>query len=384
MDLQTLQEIYFLVHLGLEKTCQQELQEKGNIVSTSGRGLVICSLAPEKWMGTIRQLQSIRAVLLGMGRFPDISLLSSSLHSVLGSFPWNELNAERYALELEHFSTEQRQELLPLLGKELIKVWIKEHITWKQDYKQADVRIVLHHTGKEILMGIDLAGRELHKRSYRVFPHAAGFTGDIAYYLVRKTGYIPGERLCIGFVKDGSLAIEAALLADHLPLVPAKTSFAAERLFPSLAISPILPSPLSKTTPPETTPPEASILAFDPSRQNIIAARKNAKIAGVSRQIDIQRYAVDEMDMRYGESAVDRLLFHLTTKDEDALGELFHQATYILKPRGTFVLITRKVMELSIPDEFRLLQQEELVRGDSVQRIWLLEKKENVPQNTQI
>ena len=385
-------DLYGIVHPGMEHIAQQELREKWGISSEQALGVVAFSLPVEKIGNFLFFSQSLRGLFLALGRASRWEDLS------LSSFSWKTLPVQAYALELEHIKGEVRQKVSQKVSALLRQAWKEQGVKGKLEYPAAGASLVVHFTGKEYLMGLDLAGRELHKRSYRVFPHAAGFTGDIAYALVRKSGFVPGERMAVGFVKDGSLAIEAALFAHHLPIFPQGIVFPAQQFFPAAntsssaslsssasSFSPFL-SPEGKEkkwqevqgeTAEESCAEDSgkNIYAFDPSRQNIIAARKNAKIAGVADLVELQRYALDELDLKWGENAFHCFLTHLTTKDEDALNEIFYQAKYLLRPGGRLLLVTRKALELSLPLEFSLLLREELARGESVQQIWVIEKK---------
>ncbi|MBI2665987.1 hypothetical protein HYX13_00080, partial [Candidatus Woesearchaeota archaeon] len=91
--------------------------------------------------------------------------------------------------------------------------------------------------------------------------------------------------------------------------------------------------------------------------------------------IDFQKYSLEELDVKYGETAFDRIVFHLTVKDEPKINELYYQMKYILKSGGTVLLVTRKQLDLPIPEGFILLSQEELKRGESVQKVWVMKKE---------
>ena len=107
---------------------------------------------------------------------------------------------------------------------------------------------------------------------------------------------------------------------------------------------------------------------------NIRAAKKNAGIAKVSTFVDFSKHNLDELDVRYSEGSVDNLVFYLTKKDEDKLNEVYHQAKYVLKPKGKLLIIAREKWELSVSSKFSLLEEETVSRGDSRLKYWLLEK----------
>ena len=173
--------------------------------------------------------------------------------------------------------------------------------------------------------------------------HQASFKGDLAYYFVRKSGFKPQEKLLVGFCKDGAMAIEAGLFVKKGDTEDKNT--------------------------------ENKIFAFDETQQNVTAARKNAKLAGINEIIEINRCSLDELDVKFTQNEFDGVIFHVTTKDEAKLNELYYQSSYILKKKGSLLLIGRKNWELSISDKFVLKDETEISRGDSITKIWLLKKK---------
>ena len=137
--------------------------------------------------------------------------------------------------------------------------------------------------------------------------------------------------MLIGYSKDGSIAIEAARFS------------------------------------------KSEVKAFDESRQNITAARKNSTIAGV--QVDYQRYSLEELDTRFDKGEFDKVIFHITKKDEQALNELYYQVKYILKRKSIAVFITRPTWDMSVSDAFELIEKKELPIGHSSHTLWKLKKK---------
>ena len=85
-----------------------------------------------------------------------------------------------------------------------------------------------------------------------------------------------------------------------------------------------------------------SILCYDPFLRNTIAARKNAKIAGVDKTIKISRVDIEWLDTKIKENSIDIIASYpkeLTDNNKDDVkkifNELFYHADYILKKKGT-------------------------------------------------
>lgn len=359
------------IHPGVENSALQEVEELFKVKS---------KMAPSFITFTVKNLQEVLAYLAS-AQLPKRVLLLLGVFSKaeeveLPKYSWQEIFAPgmSYALELEHISGEElRQQLSKKINAQLVQE-VKKACGFSplHSFKKPDVHLILQYTGSAYLLGVDLAG-ELQKRAYRIFTHHASFTGDVAAFLVRKTGFVSGEKLIISWSKDGTLAIEAALYANNLPVH--KRPFACEK-FPLFQATKSQSSTIHSPLPPTSPPPSPIIVsAWDVSLQNIIAARKNAKLAGVYELVDFQKYSLEELDVKYGESVFDRVIFHLTMKDEQKLNEVYYQTKYILKPKGTVLFITRKQLDLPIPEGFVLLSEEELKRGDSVQKVWVLRKE---------
>ena len=257
---------------------------------------------------------------------------------------------------------------LPIAKKVAGKVFAaveKQKLSLKIDLKKPDFLLIAYFNGEEYLVGIDMAGEELHSRAYRVFTHSASSKGDLGYYFMRKTGYKSGHNFMIGYVKDGVIAVEAALYASRMPVHPGRNKFSYRKL------------PLFNSVKYHPLPPDASvsIAAVDDSTQNIMAARKNAQIAGVRKQLNIQKILLDELSGAFHEHEFDQILFQVTTKDEEKLNEIYHQAKYLLKPKGTLLLIGRESWEISIPSYCKLLSEEIVERGGNTYKLRLMQKK---------
>lgn len=294
---------YAIVYPGLEEVALEEIGGK------KGDSMI-------EFSSSVKKFQSVRRVLQALGRFKE-------------KIKINKFTApgKKYHFEFEHVKGQENREKLAFeLGAAVEKACDSKLET---DFKNPDFIIVVHFNGSEYIVGIDLYG-ELFRRDYRVFAHSASFTGDIAYYIVRKSGFKVGEKLLVGFAKDGAIPIEAALFGG------------------------------------------SEVWAFDPSIRNFTAMRKNVQIAKVG--VIVNKYSLEDLDVKFSEGEFDRVIFHLTSKDEKNINEIYYQSKYVLKSGGTLLLITRSGFDLSVPDSFKLISCSELVRGESVLKLWLLER----------
>ena len=321
-----------LVNPGLEDVALQEVQELVKVKGKKGEGHI--EFKTDKQISPTT-FQSCRRLLLKVGIAATIEKIP------VADFPWSDFlkHESTFTIEIENVhGQDARTVLSKQLAMAILDALKSKNIVPKLQFRKPERMVVISFTGKEYVVGLDVTGKELNAREYRLFPHAGMFRGDAGYFFVRTSRFAPGEKLLVGFLKDGTLAIEAALYAKGR----------------------------GKAT---------EIAAFDVSLPNVIAARKNATIAGVRELLDINKYALDDLDVKYGENAFDRLIFFVTQKDEEKINELYYQAKYILKVKGTLLLIGRKSWDVSAGSAFTLLEKGELQRGESVYAWWLMGKK---------
>jgi 23S rRNA G2445 N2-methylase RlmL len=352
--------VYLVIHPGLESTALLETRELIGVEGVIRKGVVefTCD-SKEKLLVLLYRGQSFRRILIGVGRFKNDKIK-------FDKFPWQDFFSKgmTYKLELEHVKgVEERDRLASIIGGEVYRA-VRESCGFSPvvDFKKPDVIIVVNYTEEEYLIGIAMVSEEVHKRHYRIFAHQASITGDIAYHLIQSSSFVVGDKLLCGFVKDGTLAIEAACFVNEKAVQ--KFSEPDYKKFPCFLGMEFVTKNDNKSR----------IFAFDESQQSIIAARKNAKIAGVYGCIDFQKYLLEDLDVKYGEGFFDRVIFQLTTKDENSINELYYQSKYILRKGGILMLVTRKNFEINDGEVFKILKSFELIRGDSVLKVWVLEK----------
>ncbi len=197
--------------------------------------------------------------------------------------------------------------------------------------------------------GIDLCGEELGKRDYRVFLGPAALKGDVAASLVRLAHHDFKKPFLDPFCRNGVIPIEAVMMAtEKSPHYFKKEQFLFRRL-PWLKATDwdAFYEKLDKVK--ETSP----IIAMDPEFRNISATKKNAKIAGVVRDITFSRTDLEFLDAKFGKKAVETIVTmppqpssNIPQAKLDALlKDIFYQAEFVLMNKGTCVMITQSGAE---------------------------------------
>lgn len=361
--------ILVIVNSGLEKLAEQEIKELVKAKAKISGSVLDFEVKDEKELCyLVEHLQSARRVLITFGE--DLE-------------KWDKFEFKDYISSDSSFKVEvenlKGQENRFKMAKEVAgKIYIelaKSKINPKLELKHPEVLVIVYCEGEKYFLGIDLFGQEINSRAYRVFPHSASFKGDLAYFFVRKSGFKPGKKLLVGLVKDGAMAIEAALFANKISFLDkdkiAKKNYSFFK-FPKWEKVDLSGSGSLKAKP---LPKANKIYAFDTNMQSIVAAKKNAQIAKVKEYLELQKYSLEDLDVKYAEKEFDHLIFQVTSKDEDSLNEIYYQASYVLKPKGTLLLIGRGGWQLTVSEKFELLEEAEIRRGESSYHYWLMERK---------
>ncbi len=353
--------ILALVNPGMEDLCKQEVKEMLNLAAKVSPHAVEFDASEEQTLQLLYHGQSMRRILVSLGKYKNLEDLD------FNTVEWkNFIFNSSFKVEVENVKgMDNRLALAKKVAGKVFAAVEKQKLNLTIDLKKPDFLLIVYFNEKEYFIGVDVAGEELHSRAYRVFTHSASCKGDLGYYFVRKTGYKPGNNVLIGFVKDGVMAIEAAFCASRMPVHSINVPFSYKKL------------PLFKTVKyqPLTPNTSVSIAAIDDSTGNITAARKNAQIAGVRKFVNLQKVLLDELSGAFHEHEFDQILFQVTTKDEDKLNEIYHQAKYLLKPKGRLLLIGRESWEISTPSFCKLVAEEKVERGGNTYKLWLMQKK---------
>ncbi|MEK6938076.1 MAG: hypothetical protein AABX04_03455 [Nanoarchaeota archaeon] len=355
---------FLTVNFGLESLVQQEVQE---LVGAKGKifpGLVLFEVKKkEELLKLINFGQSFKRIALLIDQQKEVEKFNLEKSSL----EWKEFFTAELSLKINVEQVKGNDNRLGISRKVMGKLFnfieAKLKFIPRIELKKPEAEILVVKSREEFFLGLDLCGKELNARGYRVFPNQASFKGDLGYYFLRKSGFKAGEKLLVGYVKDGTLAIEAALFANKL-VVSNNLNFSWHK-FPDLKELELKYEKSDSTL----------VYGFDESMQNIIAAKKNAAIGKVRDLVQLSRYALDELELKYEAEEFDRVIVQITTKDEEKLNEIFYQVTPLLKSGGSLLLITRKGLDISAPSKFKLSLEEEMQRGESYYKIWRMEKK---------
>lgn len=210
-----------------------------------------------------------------------------------------------------------------------------EKIKGKIDLKNPDIEF---YALNEEYCGIDLTGDNLAKRDYRIFLGSESIKGNIAYALARLSGYSAEKRLIDPFCRDGIIPIEAALYAVNM-----SPHYYDKNKFPFLKLFDANLDELDDIKKIKT-----EINAIDLKITCINAAKKNAKIAGVNKNINFGKIPANDLELKFEKNSVDCIATMMPqlaklseAKVKEIYREFFYNAEFILNKKGKIVLLVR-------------------------------------------
>jgi len=204
--------------------------------------------------------------------------------------------------------------------------------------------------------------------------------GTIAYALVRESGYKKKDVLLDPFSRDGIIPIEAAFYALDFPYNYYKRDkFAFFKLKLNMNFDKFFDT-INKKIQKSKTP----IHSYDHLFKYVDYSKKNAKIAGIGKQIKFSRTELEWLDLKFEKESVDRIVANPPTSKSANLdkiyNEFFYQCEYILRKNGTIALVSiipDIVKKYSSRHNFVVSKEKDIWSGS--QRIKLLVfKKKNI------
>jgi 23S rRNA G2445 N2-methylase RlmL len=207
------------------------------------------------------------------------------------------------------------------------------------DLEAADVVVFVYIYEERAYLGIDLAGRDLSQREYKVFSHPESIRGNVAYALLQFAAWQPDEVLLDPFAGSGMIPIEAAHTALNRP-VHEDMSFGFRSVLD-------VDDGWFDVNAGNVTP---EIHAFDNNRMNLRYGEKNAKVAVIEDAIHFSKKDVEWLDVSFDEGEVDAIVTQppAMTKRRDrseierVYDELFYQAEFVLSDEGRVVALLRE------------------------------------------
>jgi len=212
--------------------------------------------------------------------------------------------------------------------------------------------------------GIDLSGEDLSKRDYRIFLGPESLKGNTAYSLLRIAGFDSNKKILDCFCRSGIIPIEAALYClKKSPQYYSKDKFLFLKYWPEQEKNlEELDTQIKKQ--------KFQINCADFSMNHLNAAKKNAKIAGVNKEIKFSRIDFKDLDLKYKE------IDCLVTMPSVNADTFFKQAKQIISKKGKIVLIMKTNAEefKRAGKEFKLAEERTIMQGKEEWRVLILKR----------
>ncbi len=219
------------------------------------------------------------------------------------------------------------------------------------DLKNPDTIFFFQVVNDEFYFGLDLCGIDLSKRDYRLFLGSDTLKGNIAFALLKLADYTSKKSLLNLFCRAGTIAIEAALLSSRRsPHFYRKENMLITRLVPEWE------SIIAKEDK-KIVEDQFQIIALDDNFGSVQSAKKNAKVAGVLKQINFTKQDVEWLDVKYGKKSFDCIV----SAPQNLTNLFFERTHFVLTDKGSLVLYVRKPIQNSLFDKYFGLEQDKII-----------------------
>ena len=251
------------------------------------------------------------------------------------------------------------QELVEAVGG-----WLHTKLELPVKLNKPDLVFYTIATTQRIYVGLDIVGRTLSKRDWRIMLSRRSLKSTIAAATVVYAGATEKDVILDPLADDGTIVIEAALYLTKTSPRHFERGFTFEKL--------------TKFEKKESRKEIHKITAFAANHQEMKAVRTNAKLAGVEKEILATKVTIDWVDAKIEERSVDRIITapipsgkSMAPQQVAKINEqLFYQAEYIVKKSVT--CITEKPDELLPAAEkykFKVTDKREVYMGKRLMTI---------------
>jgi len=252
------------------------------------------------------------------------------------------------------------------LSKKITTQIIKKY-SLEVDYDSPEIIFYLYLYNDKGYLGIDLSGFDLSKRQYKIFNHPGSLKGTTAYCLVRYSGYKPNQIMIDPFMGSGVIPIEAALFASGMSV-----RYYEKDKFELNNYDWFNKKDFLKLD--KKIKDVENIFCYDYLFKYLSSVKKNSKLAGVDKYINMSKVDVDWIDTKFDKKSVDIIISDppRISKNKDMKGiekvydELFYQADYILKKSGSICLLVNDlnfVEEIAKKRKFKIISNKTIFQG---------------------
>ncbi|MFT4261138.1 MAG: THUMP domain-containing protein [Candidatus Woesearchaeota archaeon] len=355
------QKITFLTDDGLQEFVKQELKERFKEESTIENKLITTNIDLNKAYQIMYNSQTIKGCLLELekGKFNKLEEITLPFQKIKDI-----IQEQTCKIAVQREGT---HEFNSVQAEKEIGIKLQEQTNLNYDFKNPEITINIIINNNDYVLGIDIAGRDLSKRQYKIFNHPNSLKGPVAFSAIMLAGL--NNSLLDPYSLSGVIPIEAAIYQSGMPVNYFEKKFALNKI-KSINLD-------TKTSKINKTPKK--VYSLDENFKNISAQKKNAKIAGVEKHIEFSRTKLRDLDLKFYEIKPDVMVTiplesskRISEKSQRSYSEtLFEQAENILTKK-IIVLITKK--QITETFKFKITKQVKVMQGQQELYITRLEK----------
>lgn len=285
-----------------------------------------------------------------------------------------------------HKTTYQRlssPDLAGIIGEQLTAEFKRIRISLSVNLKIPDLPILSLIDETNLLIGLDLAGFPLEKRPYKLISHPSSLNGAFAYSLLRLAGITKESKILDPFCSSGTLIIEAALFQEEQSCFHFHNKFSGLRIpFTKKEFE----KEVSKLQKKQCSNKQL-LFGFDGQVKMMLAAQKNAKIAGIFEAVKFSKASIDWIDTKFDKNEIDCIITNPpkiskrmgnTKKILKLYDDLFFQANYLLKEGGTLAILLvqeSSVLEIAKKYHFELKKDLTIKSGEQSYKFIIFSSK---------
>jgi|TARA_Y100000031_G_scaffold155031_1_gene204487 putative N6-adenine-specific DNA methylase len=366
-----------IVDKGLENVAKKEIKEKINSEGTIEETIVIFPIKEEEELCKVAYTcQSIKRAILLINKVQITNKLDESINKLIKKLSKKDLNSlSKTFINCERNGEHEFNsvEFAKKLSKKL-----KQQTTQTTKTKE-NLYVYIHN--KKAYLGIDFSGKDLGKRTHRIFTSASSLKGTLSFALSMIAKYKPGEIIVDPSCESGTIAIEAALYATKKPVHYYDKEFSFKKINDSF-------EKIFEKEDKKIKKEAKNIYSFDKLLRNIHNSKKNAKIAGVEKNINFSKTDISWLDTKFEKESVDKIITKLPSISKrinektvnKIYQELIYQAKYVLKKNGTLTICTLKnqlIKTIAEKKDFEMKEEQIIYSGKQKYYVNVFKKLNN-------
>jgi len=367
-----------IVDKGLEEVALEEITEKIKSKGKKEETRVIFSISKEEDLCRLAYTcQSVRRILLLIKEIK----VNNELDKTVGLFKKeiNKTDLKKYLHKKVSVKCKRIGEhnfTSVDLASEISKI-LKDY-EFKISRKNNDLVFYIYIYKNKGYFCLDFSDRDLSKRNYRIFTKAGSLKGSLGYAVFRFSKYKHGETLLDPVCESGIIPIEAALNTMNKSVNFYKKEFVFQKIDEKYKkIFELEDKKIKKSV--------KGIYAFDKLLGNINSSKKNAKIAGVEKNINFSKADIEWLDTKFEKNSVDKIVTKLPSESknisknlvEKIYQEFFYQAEFILKKEGVIVICSLKndlLKESARKKDFKVVDEKKIFSGQQQYSVTIFKK----------